>query len=200
VAAGSFFANPDGYPAYYDIELTVTDSGGLTDVETVRIDAVGTTLSFETIPAGLPLLYAGNDLATPAMVTEVVGYVVSIEAPSPQVLAGASYLFTGWSDNGARVHDIAVPDAAMTYVARYEIDTDDDGVVDSADPCPTVPGDSCPPDAGPGPGGGGGCAVGGPGAAPIAILLVALFVRRLRSRCRTPTRDRHTRRCTRPTH
>jgi len=186
VAGGSFLAAPDGYPAYYDIELTVTDSGGLTDVETVRIDAVGTTLSFATQPAGLTLLYAGSDLATPASVTEVVGYVVTIEALSPQELGGGSYLFTGWSDDGARVHDIAAPGAAMTYVASFEIDTDRDGVVDSADPCPTLPGASCPPDAGPG-GGGCGCAVGSPDAAPIAIWLVALFARWLRARRRSST-------------
>jgi PKD repeat protein len=131
VDGGSFVTAPDGYPAYYDIELAATDSSGLTGKTTVRIDAIGTELTFQTTPSGLPLLYAGNPVLTPTQVTEVASAEVSVEAPSPVEVGGASYVFTGWSDGGARAHILAVPDNNTTYIATYELDADRDGLADS---------------------------------------------------------------------
>ena len=155
VSGGSFVADPDGYPAHFVVELTATDSNGLTGTTSVQIDAIGTQLSLQTSPPGLSLLYTGTPMVAPVQVTEVAGYAVTIEAPSPQELDGASYVFTGWSDGGERAHVLAVPDQARTYLATYELDTDRDGVVDSKDPCPLVPGTACSG------GGQGGCSCAG---------------------------------------
>jgi len=160
VTSGSFVTAPDGFPAYYDIELTVTDASGLTGKTTVRIDAIGTELSFQTNPPGLPLLYSGSPVATPQQVTEVAGDHVTVEAPATQQIDGASYVFTGWSDGGDRAHVVTVPDQATTYVASYGVDRNGDGVADSN--------------------GHGGCAVGDPAAGSLA--LGALLLLRLRRR------------------
>jgi hypothetical protein len=176
VAEGSFTAAPDGYPAHYQIELTVTNSAGFTRTTTVQVDAIGTELSLETRPPGMQLIYAGAPIATPQQVTEVDGDTVTIEAPARQDHDGASYLFTGWSDGGDRAHVLTVPDERRTYVAIYEVDTDRDGVVDSMDPCPTAPDRTCTAH---GSGEGhGGCVAGGtdPGTGALAALAFALLV------------------------
>jgi len=176
VAGGSFTTAPDGYPAHYQIELTVTNAAGFTGTTTVQVDAIGTELSLETRPPGMPLIYTGAPIATSQRVTEVDGDTVTLEAPARQDHDGASYLFTGWSDGGDRARVLTVPDEPRTYVAIYEIDTDRDGVVDSMDPCPTVPDPTCTAH---GSGEGhGGCAAGGadPGSGALAALAFVLLV------------------------
>lgn len=175
VDGGSFVAAPDGYPAHYDIELTATDSSGLVGKTTVRIDALGTELTFQTVPSGLALRYAGSPVLTPEHVTEVAGYEVSIEAPSPVAVGEAAYVFTGWSDGGARAHSFAVPDHDSTYIATYELDTDRDGLGDSMDPCPAVPDRSC--SAEDRVGGGFGCSTAAGATSPgVGALIVLGFV------------------------
>lgn len=159
VAGASFVAAPDGFPAYYDIELTATDADGLTGKTAVRIDAIGTDLTFQTDPPGLPLIYTGMPVSTPQHATEVAGDSITVEAPATQSVGGTQYAFTGWSDGGERAHVVTVPDQATTYVAKYGVDRDGDGVADA--------------------GSGGGCSAGG-GAGWLAI--AALAVIRLRRR------------------
>jgi uncharacterized protein (TIGR03382 family) len=161
VASGSFVTAPDGFPAYYDIELTVTDSSGYTGKTTVRIDAIGTQLSLQTSPPGLTLLYTGTPLQAPQQITEVAGDHVTVEAPATQQVDGATYAFTGWSDGGDRAHVVTVPDEATTYVANYGVDSDGDGVADAQ------PGGCC-------------AAAGDPSAGSLA--LGVLLVLRLRRR------------------
>jgi uncharacterized protein (TIGR03382 family) len=160
VAGGSFVTAPDGFPAYYDIELTATDADGFTGTTTVRIDAIGTELTFQTDPPGLPLLYTGSPLATPQQVTEVAGDSITVEAPATQDVNGTTYVFTGWSDGGDRAHIVTVPDHATTYVAKYGVDRDGDGIADSSSR--------------------GGCSAGGGGAGWLALGMLAWL--RLRRR------------------
>ena len=53
MAAGSFTAPDHEYPSYLELELTATDSGGLTDTKTIRLDPRTVTLTFSSIPGGL---------------------------------------------------------------------------------------------------------------------------------------------------
>ena len=53
VARGSFAAPDHEYPSYLELPLTATDSGGLTDTETVRLDPQTVDLTFQTSPGGL---------------------------------------------------------------------------------------------------------------------------------------------------
>ena len=53
VAGGSFTAPDHEYPSYLELELTATDSGGLTDTKTIRLDPRTVTLTFSSIPGGL---------------------------------------------------------------------------------------------------------------------------------------------------
>ena len=119
VASGSFVAPDHEYPSYLELRLTATDSGGLTDTKSVRLDPKTVELSFASDPAGLQLTVGSASATTPFSRTVIVGSKSTVSAPSPQTLAGTTYNFASWSDGGAQSHDIVAPDAAATYTAAY---------------------------------------------------------------------------------
>jgi glucose/arabinose dehydrogenase len=87
VSTGSFTAPDHEYPCWLEVQLTATDSGGLTSTTSVRLDPKTVVLTFKTNPGGLVL----SDLVvneaprtTPFSVTVVVGSANSVSAPSPQ--------------------------------------------------------------------------------------------------------------------
>ena len=119
VASGSFVAPDHEYPSYLELRLTATDSGGLTDTKSVRLDPKTVELSFRSEPAGLQLAVGSSSATTPFSRTVILGSKSTVSAPSPQTLAGTTYNFVSWSDGGAQSHDIVAPDAAATYTATY---------------------------------------------------------------------------------
>ena len=50
VASGSFVAPDHEYPPTWSYSLTATDSGGLTDTKSVRLDPQTVVLNFKTQP------------------------------------------------------------------------------------------------------------------------------------------------------
>ena len=119
VASGSFAAPDHEYPSYLELRLTATDSGGLTDTKSVRLDPKTVALTFQSEPAGLQLTVGSSSGTTPFTRTVIVGSKNSVSAPSPQTLGGINYSFASWSDGGAQSHDIVAPDAVATYTATY---------------------------------------------------------------------------------
>jgi glucose/arabinose dehydrogenase/Ca2+-binding RTX toxin-like protein len=119
VAQGSFAAPDHEYPSYLELSLTATDSRGLTDTKSVRLDPKTVVLTFKTEPAGLQLAVGSTESTAPFVRTVIVGSDNSISALSPQSLAGKSYTFTSWSDGGARSHDITASATPSTYTATY---------------------------------------------------------------------------------
>jgi glucose/arabinose dehydrogenase len=119
VASGSFAAPDHEFPSYLELRLTATDSGGLTDTTSVRLDPKTVQLNFDTNPAGLQLTVGSASGTTPFSRTVIVGSKNSVSAPSPQTLAGTTYAFASWSDGGAQSHDIVAPNTAATYTATY---------------------------------------------------------------------------------
>ena len=122
VATGSFSAPDHAYPCWLEVQLTATDSGGLSSTTSVRLDPKTVLLTFKTNPGGLNL----SDLvvneaanATPFSVTVVVGSANSVSAPSPQVFNKSTYYFTAWSDGGPQSHTITAPAIDTTYTATY---------------------------------------------------------------------------------
>jgi glucose/arabinose dehydrogenase/PKD repeat protein len=122
VASGSFTAPDHAYPCWLELQLTATDSGGLTSRTSVRLDPQTVVLTFKTNPGGLVL----TDLAvnealrtTPFSITVVVGSSNTISAPSPQTFNRSTYNFVSWSDGGPQSHTIIAPSVNTTYVATY---------------------------------------------------------------------------------
>ena len=117
-ASGSFSAPDHEYPSHLELRLTATDSGGLTDTESVLLYPQTVTLTLQSQPTGLQLVLNGSSAAAPFTRTVITGSANSISAPSPQTLNGATYAFGSWSDGGAATHNITAS-AAATYTASY---------------------------------------------------------------------------------
>jgi hypothetical protein len=94
---------------YLELRLTATDSGGLTDTKSVRLDPQAVELSFGSEPAGLKLMVGGTESTTPFSRTAIVGSKNSVSAPSPQTLGATNYEFASWSDGKEQSHDIVAP-------------------------------------------------------------------------------------------
>jgi uncharacterized repeat protein (TIGR01451 family) len=122
VASGSFSAPDHEYPSHLELRLTATDSGGLSDTKTLRLDPTTVTLAFESSPGGLQLTVGGTSNTTPFTRTVIQGSTNSISAPSPQTLGGTTYQWQSWSDGGAATHTI-VANASATYTATYQAAT-----------------------------------------------------------------------------
>ena len=104
--------------SYLELRLTATDSAGLTDVKSVRIDPKTVDLHFASNPSGLTLSLNTTTATTPFTRTVILRSSNSISAPAHQTLGGTSYSFVSWSDGGAAAHDITAS-ASATYTATY---------------------------------------------------------------------------------
>jgi glucose/arabinose dehydrogenase len=120
VAGGSFTAPDHEYPAYLELRLTATDSGGLSDTESLRLDPKTVSITLNSSPGGFDLALNGAQLPTPFTRTVIQGSANTISAPSPQTKAKKSWLFQSWSDGGAQTHVVTAPSSALTYVARFK--------------------------------------------------------------------------------
>jgi hypothetical protein len=120
VADGSFSAADHAYPSYLELKLTATDSGGLTDIKSIRLDPQTVDLTFQTNPDGLQLTVNGSTNTAAFARTVIVGSQNTISAPSPQEQRNNMYTFQSWSDDGAQTHDITAPASATTYTAHYD--------------------------------------------------------------------------------
>jgi glucose/arabinose dehydrogenase len=119
VASDSFTAPDHEYPAWIELQLTATDSGGLTDTASVRLDPQTVALTFQTSPGGLTLTVNGAPAKTAFTRTVIIGSKNTISAITPQTKGRKVYSFVSWSDGGAQTHDVIAPATATTYTARF---------------------------------------------------------------------------------
>ena len=122
VSSGSITAPDHEYPCWLELQLTATDSGGLTSTTSVRLDPRTVVLTFKTNPGGLVLSDLGvneKSHTTPFSVTVVVASANSVSAPSPQPFNKSTYYFNSWSDGGPQSHTITAPTLNTTYTATY---------------------------------------------------------------------------------
>jgi len=119
VASGSFSAPDHAYPCWLELQLTATDSGGLTSTASVRLDPRTVTLTLKTTPNGLRLTLNGSTQVAPISSVVVVGSANSVSAPTPQTVKNSTYNFVSWSDGGARSHTVVAPATSTTYTAVY---------------------------------------------------------------------------------
>jgi len=119
VAGGSFFAPDHEYPAHLELRLTATDSRGLTNTRSVRLDPKTVRLRFSSRPTGARLVVGSAGTRAPFARTVIVGSSNSVSAPSRFVSEGQDHRFHNWSDGGARIHNIVAPVTDTTYRATY---------------------------------------------------------------------------------
>ena len=120
VAGGSFVAPDHEFPSHLELTLTVTDSGGKTGSDSVRLDPRTVELTFESAPvAGLALSVGAFAERTPFTREVIVGSANSVTAVSPQAKDGIVYGFDSWTDGGAESRLIIAPGTDTTYRAVF---------------------------------------------------------------------------------
>lgn len=120
VRSGSFPAPDHDYPSSLTIELTVTDSGGLSDTDSVTINPQTAQLILQSAPSGVELAFDQSVGMTPFTETVIVGSHHSVSAPPQTSDTAGSFQFDSWSDEGAMAHNIEVShDTDLT--ANYRV-------------------------------------------------------------------------------
>jgi glucose/arabinose dehydrogenase len=119
VASGSFSAPDHDYPSYLEIQLTATDSGGMTATTSVdNIQPKTVNLTVQSSPSGLQLTAGATTARAPFTLTAIQNGAIQLTAPN-QKYHGKSYAFVSWSDAGAQTHTIRAPATPTTYTATY---------------------------------------------------------------------------------
>ena len=119
---GSFVVPRTGHTesdVWYRINLTVTDSGGLSSSTFRDVRPRTAQITLTTSPTGRQLLLDGQPVTAPYTFTGVVGVERSLEAVSPQTDGTTTWQFQAWSNGGPRVQTISTPAANTTYTATY---------------------------------------------------------------------------------
>lgn len=119
VSGGAFTAPDHEYPSYLELRLIATDSSGLQDTRSIRLDPRTVVLTFQTNPGGLSLTVGSSTAKASFTRTVIVGSTNTISAPSPQNKGSKSYVFLSWSDGGARTHNVTAPATSRTYTAKF---------------------------------------------------------------------------------
>ncbi len=119
IGPGGHLIAPDHeYPSNLELRLTVTDSGGLTDVESVIVYPKTVDLTVTSAPPGLQLGVNSKTAAAPWVSTVIQGSQNTVIAPTPQILNANNYAFASWSDLGAASHNITA-NQSQTLTATY---------------------------------------------------------------------------------
>jgi glucose/arabinose dehydrogenase/PKD repeat protein len=106
VSNGSFQAPDHDYPSSLTIQLTVTDSGGLSDSKSVTINPRTVQLSVRSSPAGVPIGIDFSSATTPFTRTVIQGSKHALSAPPQANTGGGTAQFKSWSDGGALSHTV----------------------------------------------------------------------------------------------
>jgi glucose/arabinose dehydrogenase len=106
--------------SHYEVQLSATDSGGLTARSTVAINPQTTTVRLRSVPSGTPVSYGGVQLMTPRDLITTIGYKTTLSVPASFQQNGQIFNFASWSDGGARVHDFTVPPGGGTLTATFQ--------------------------------------------------------------------------------
>ncbi len=133
VDQGTFTATDHEWYSYLEFRLTVTDSGGLTDQESVSVDPQVVTLSYDSVPQGLAIQVGGVSETTPFDRPAIIGSLNTITTPSPQPLSSEQYYWVSWSDGGARTHEILAGETPASYTAAFSLCQTNDATCDGVD-------------------------------------------------------------------
>ncbi len=116
-STGSFTVPDHGDQSFFELDLTATDSGGLSTTTAVSIQPQTVQLTLATTPTGLQVIYGGTTYTAPANITTIVGSTHTVQVNSPQ----GTNIFSSWSDGGAQQHNITMGASNLTLTATFGI-------------------------------------------------------------------------------
>jgi glucose/arabinose dehydrogenase/PKD repeat protein len=106
--------------SYLEIELTASDSKGLTGVITQALRPHLVDITFASVPAGRQLLVNGEIVTTTQTLTSWEAYTLNVSAPLQKDSAGQWLALAAWADGGpVPTRAIVTPAAAATYTASF---------------------------------------------------------------------------------
>lgn len=122
VKTGKFVISAEGHTEtdiWYRIFLSVRDSRGELDTTYVELFPVTSNITLNTQPSGLQIKLNDIPFTTPYSSPTLSGMVRPMEAASPQVLNGVTYIFDHWLHGGNRVQNITITDNDTSYTAVF---------------------------------------------------------------------------------
>ena len=123
VTHGSFSAPDHDYPSYLELQLTVTDAGGLTGSDSVRLDPRSVQLGISSTPPGVAVGIDQRVEMTPFSEAVIENSQHSVAAPETVSIGGETYYFNSWSDGGAAAHTVTASEATDLGVT-YSLSTE----------------------------------------------------------------------------
>ncbi|MEE9344214.1 MAG: PQQ-dependent sugar dehydrogenase [Methylococcales bacterium] len=122
-SSGSFIT-PDSDHSYFDdtgflITVEVTDSDGISTIQSVRIEPEEVDITFNTQPAGIDIFIDDETLTSPFVYDSAIGFNSSITAPQTACINDIQYNFASWSNGAAASFTYAVPNQNATLTATY---------------------------------------------------------------------------------
>ncbi|HSH78432.1 MAG TPA: PQQ-dependent sugar dehydrogenase [Herpetosiphonaceae bacterium] len=106
--------------SYLEIQLTATDSKGLSKSVTRRLDPRLVEVTFATNPSGLTMNVNGLGITAPRKLVTWASAPLHVTMASEQTRSGQQVQFVSWSDGSTDAsRTITAPNAATTFVARF---------------------------------------------------------------------------------
>ncbi|HEY7941298.1 MAG TPA: PQQ-dependent sugar dehydrogenase, partial [Candidatus Limnocylindrales bacterium] len=118
-STGSFGAPDHSYPSVLWIQLTGTDSFGLSDSASVYLYPKTSTFTITSSPSGITVTAGTFTGTTPFTDTFFQGGAVGLSAPVLPMVGGTQYGFVSWSDGLPATHGVTAPASNPTYSLRY---------------------------------------------------------------------------------
>jgi hypothetical protein len=116
-----FVAQKSGLIRVLDNLSDTTPDWGPKATSSVRLDPKTVRLRFASRPTGVRLVVGSGGTRAPFSRAVMVGASNSVSSPSRHVLEGKTHHFRGWSDGGARTHNIIAPATETTYRATFGV-------------------------------------------------------------------------------
>ena len=133
IQSGTYTAPDHEYYSYLEFRLTVADSGGLADTDSVPIEPEPVTNSFSSTPSGLTFSVAGFEGTTPFTRQAIIDSTNSLVAVSPQ----AGLYFVSWDDGGDSGRAFTATGTPQSFHATFApcvaIETTCDGLDNDCD-------------------------------------------------------------------
>jgi hypothetical protein len=105
--------------SYLEIELTATDSWGLSTVITQTLRPRLVRLTFATQPAGLLLTINDRTIVGPNTLISWANYELNVSAPGQIDGSGRRWQFAGWLDGAPADRTILTPLSTAIYTATF---------------------------------------------------------------------------------